>query len=90
MSAPRGAASQYNRGVNNRAVERLAAQQGYVEPGAGTKKTIYFYHNTGEVVGYDGGRATTWVRAEITSNVLHGFPIHPDNLPPTIRRQAGL
>jgi hypothetical protein len=75
---------------NVQAIEREAAQKGIVQPKPGTSTTKYFFYDTGKVVGYDGGKPTTWIRAEITSGTLHGHPVHPSNLPPPVRREAGL
>jgi hypothetical protein len=82
-----GGASQYVPGVNNKALEKLATQKGLViEHG----KTKYFFYKSDNVIGYDNGTATQWIRAEISSRVYHGHPMRVDRLPKAVRDAFGL
>jgi RHS repeat-associated protein len=67
-------AAQYLPTVNNRALERTPAQKGIVHEKNGGK-TLYFFYRSDDVVGYDQGKPTHWIRAEITSGTLHGHPM---------------
>ncbi len=82
-----GGAAQYLPGVNNKALEKLAAQKGFViEHG----KTKYFFYKSDKVIGYDNGTATQWIRAEISSRMYHGHPMRVDRLPKAVRDAFGL
>lgn len=79
---PRGAA-QYLPNVNNKALEKLATIKGHVIVQEGN--TIYFYYKFQKNIGYDGGVATKWIRAEISSRTLHGHPMRYERLPKEVR-----
>ncbi len=73
--------------MNNKALEKLAAQKGFViEHG----KTKYFFYKSDKVIGYDNGTATQWIRAEISSRMYHGHPMRVDRLPKAVRDAFGL
>jgi hypothetical protein len=76
-----GGPAQYVPGIGNRHLERFAAQHGVVAPKPGTSTTKYFYYDFGYTIGYSNGKATSIMRAEITSGTLHGHPRLPDEIP---------
>ena len=61
-------------------LERLALQKGYIVEHGGS---VHAYIEFDQTVGYNNGRATTWIRAELTNNRtnIHGHPFDPANLP---------
>jgi RHS repeat-associated protein len=72
-----GGPGQYLPGVNNRALEREALQNGTIirgvpeDPGS----TVHVLYRSDSVVGYANGEPTHWIRAEITAgNIFHGHP----------------
>ncbi|MDG9672348.1 hypothetical protein ONV78_31755 [Hahella sp. CR1] len=73
-------AAQYLPGINNKALKKLATQKGIVLEKPGGSQTKYFFYKSDEVVGYDNGEATQWIRAEITSGTYHGHPINENRL----------
>lgn len=82
-----GGAAQYVPGLNNKALEKLATQKGFVIDRGNTK---YFYYKSDKIIGYDNGTETQWIRAEITSRVYHGHPMRVDRLPKDVRDEFGL
>ena len=72
--------AQYLPGVNNRALETLAAQKGRMVTIPGNKNVKYFFYKSKEIIGYDQGVPTQWVRAEISSGALHGHPMNEKRL----------
>lgn len=68
------AVAQYDPNINSGAVERTALAMGM--PYKHSPSTTYFFYKSDKIVGYDNGRPTYWVRAELTSgDVYHGHPI---------------
>jgi RHS repeat-associated protein len=72
-----GGPEQYLPGVNSRALEREALQNGTIirgvpeDPGS----TVHVLYRSDSVVGYANGEPTHWIRAEITAgNIFHGHP----------------
>lgn len=70
--------AQYLPSTNVKVIEKdamlAAMKNGYLLKRDGG--TYYFFHRFDEVIGYDGGRATNWVRVELTSGkVYHGHPM---------------
>ena len=65
--------AQYIPGIDNNSWEYKAMFEGIpVTHGNGT---IYYFYDTGRIIGYDGGVPTTWIRAELTSGIYHGHPM---------------
>ena len=42
--------------------------------------TIYYFYDNGITIGYDQGKPTSWIRAELTSRTLHGHPMSTDRV----------
>ena len=80
MSAKKGdSAAQYLPGLNRVKVERSALMD---RPGVyksfddGVKKgTFYKFVKFDDVVGFDGGKGTKWLRVEWSSGYFHGHPM---------------
>jgi hypothetical protein len=77
----------YSSRVGIRELEEAAVRTGitHIRPGSGT---VEFYHNTGRIIGYDKGKPTTWVCAEVTPSYtypLHGRPMNPSGFPTLAR-----
>ena len=67
------AQAQYIPGIDNNSLEYKAMFEGIpVSHGNGT---IYYFYDTGQIIGFDGGQPTTWIRAELTSGFYHGHPM---------------
>lgn len=66
--------AQYLPGVNNKVLEKKALMHGdIVDLDKGAR---YFIYDTGKTIGYDMGKPTSYIRAELTSGgVYHGHPI---------------
>lgn len=62
-----------------RTLETLAIRKGIVRPKPDSQ-TLYFFYRHDQIVGYDGGEPTYWLRAEITSGSYHGHPISAERL----------
>jgi hypothetical protein len=75
-----GGDAQYLPDVNNKALEKLATQKGKVFTAPGNKNVTYFFYKSDKIIGYDQGKPTSWIRAEISSGSYHGHPINEDRL----------
>ncbi|MFO0808887.1 MAG: SEC-C metal-binding domain-containing protein [Gemmataceae bacterium] len=82
-----GGAAQYLPGVSNKGLEKIALEKGFVVEHGGAKHAFVQFD---QVVGYDGGKATTWIRAELSGGSYHGHPMHPNRLPQAVREHFGL
>lgn len=71
--------AQYVPGINVRLLEYTAMQRGIVHKKPNST-TLYFFYKSDSVVGYDQGKATQWIRAELTSGEFHGHPMNTDRL----------
>lgn len=70
-------AAQYLPTVNNAGLEMRALQRGIQHVDETKNGTVYFFYRFPHTIGYDGGKACNWVRAELTSgNVFHGHPMN--------------
>jgi len=69
-------ASQYRPGENNQALELEALRNGEVIRGDPTDPEggVHVRYDAGRVIGYDGGKPVTTLRAEISGDVYHGHP----------------
>lgn len=66
-------AAQYMPGVNNAKLERKALLKGlWIQRPNGAMWSIFKFD---QPVGYDGGKPTNWIRAEISSGTFHGHPM---------------
>ncbi len=65
--------AQYIPGINNIALEYEAMFKGI--PILHGNSTVYYFYDTGNIIGYDGGQPTTWIRAELSSGFYHGHPM---------------
>lgn len=66
--------AQYSPDVNHAQLERLALERG--QPVRHSGDTTYFFYKSDKIVGYDNGKPTYWMRAELTSgDVFHGHPM---------------
>ena len=66
-------AAQYMPGVNNAKLEKKALLKGlWIHRGNGALWSIYKFDKP---VGYDGGKPTNWIRAEVSSGTFHGHPM---------------
>ena len=71
--------AQYLPGIDHNDLEYKALFLGI--PHLHSNSTMYYFYNTGKVIGYDRGMPTTWIRAELTSGKgYHGHPIGIDRL----------
>jgi filamentous hemagglutinin len=66
--------AQYLPEIDNKTLEKIALSSSIkVEKSNGT---TYCFYKSDKIVGYDNGKPTQWIRAEITSgNEFHGHPI---------------
>lgn len=71
-----GGDAQYLPQVNNRALEKLATQKGQVVTFPGGKNVKYFFYKSDKIIGYDQGKPTYWIRAEVSSGAYHGHPMN--------------
>lgn len=72
--------AQYLPEVNNKALEKLATQKGTVFIPPGNKNVKYFFYKSDKIIGYDQGKPTNWIRAEVSSGAYHGHPMNEDRL----------
>ena len=72
--------AQYLPNVNNKELERLATQKGIVYSPPGNKNVKYFFYKSDEIIGYDQGIPTQWIRAEVSSGSYHGHPMNEKRL----------
>ena len=79
-----GNPAQYLPTVNNKVLENLALKKGFVVVNEGG--TLYFFYKFDDVIGYDNGTATKWIRAELSGGVFHGHPMKVDRLPSEVRK----
>ncbi|HEY8503913.1 MAG TPA: SEC-C metal-binding domain-containing protein, partial [Gemmataceae bacterium] len=87
FSAGKKAPAQYLPGIGNKGLEKIALEKGYImEHGGGYHAFIRFERT----VGYDGGKATSWIRAELSGGRYHGYPMHESRLPPEVIAHFGL
>lgn len=74
-----GGNAQYLPGINNNAIEKQALMKGNIVKYK-DKGVTYYIYNAGEIIGYDSGIATSWIRAELSSGFYHGHPIAGERL----------
>jgi hypothetical protein len=72
-------AAQYWPKEMGRTLETLAIRKGIVRPKPDST-TIYYFYRHDQIVGFDEGNPTYWIRAEITSGTYHGHPISEQRL----------
>ena len=72
--------AQYLPDVNIKELEKLAIQKGKVVTSPNGKNVKYFFFKSDRVIGYDQGKATHWIRAEISSGTYHGHPMNTERL----------
>jgi hypothetical protein len=72
-----GGNAQYLPGVDNQALELEGLKKGIVYD-RGTMH--YFFYKSPNVVGYDEGVPTQWIRAELSSGTYHGHPMNVKRL----------
>ena len=71
--------AQYLPGVDNKKLEYAAMFKGIPIKEKG-KNAIYYIYNTNEIIGYDRGKPTTWIRGELSSENYHGHPMALDRV----------
>ena len=71
--------AQYLPGINNGALEKEALLNGeyLLERDGGA---FWNFYRSNDYVGYDQGVKTRWIRAEYSSQTVHGHPINPKRL----------
>jgi hypothetical protein len=80
------APAQYLPGLSNKGLEKIALEKGFImEHGGGYHAYIRF----DRTVGYDGGKATSWIRAELSGGVYHGHPMAESRLPAEVLAHFG-
>lgn len=72
-----GNPAQYLPNISNAGLERLALQKGVVVQRGGA---YHAYLEFDQIVGYDDGIATRWIRAEVSGGTMHGHPVNFRNL----------
>ena len=78
-------AAQYMPGVNNAKLERKALLKGlWIHRSNGAIWSIYKFDKP---VGYDGGKPTNWIRAEVSSGTFHGHPMSEQRVQKYVRTQ---
>jgi hypothetical protein len=82
-----GGAAQYLPEVSNVGLEKIALQKGFVIQHGGA---YHSYVQFDKPIGYDNGRATNWIRAELSGQAYHGHPISESRLPKVVREFFGL
>ena len=76
-------AAQYLPGINNAKLERKALLKGlWIHRSNGAIWSIYKFDKP---VGYDGGKPTNWIRAEVSSGTFHGHPMSEQRVQKYIR-----
>ncbi len=76
-------AAQYMPGVNNAKLERKALLKGlWIQRPSGGIWSIYKFDKP---VGYDGGKPTHWIRAEVSSGTFHGHPMSEQRVKKYVR-----
>jgi hypothetical protein len=71
--------AQYLPEVNNNVLEKTALQKGIiVEKESGG--AFYSFFRSNDVIGYDQGKPTRWIRSEWSSGVYHGHPMKRDRI----------
>ena len=71
--------AQYLPGINNKKLEYEGMFKGIPIKEKG-KNVIYYIYNTNEIIGYDRGMPTTWIRSELSSGNYHGHPMALDRV----------
>lgn len=87
FSSGQGAAAQYMPGISNSGLEKLALQKGFVME---HNNGYHVYMRFDQTIGYDGGNATSWIRAELSGGAYHGHPMREARLPPEVRAFFGI
>ncbi|MCZ2341092.1 MAG: HINT domain-containing protein [Bacteroidales bacterium] len=74
----------------NNGLERTALMHGFIVDHGGS---YFAYIKFDKVVGYDGGKPTYWIRAEVSKSspfTRHGHPMSESRLPQAVRDHFGL
>lgn len=73
-----GNPAQYLPRISNRGLEKIALENGLVFEKHGA---FHSYLEFDQIVGYDNGIATRWIRSELTSGkTMHGHPVNLRNV----------
>jgi len=68
-------------GISHKGLEKLALEKGViVEHGGG----YHAYLEFDRPIGYNNGKPTNWIRAELSGGVYHGHPFDPTKLPSAV------
>jgi toxin YxiD len=77
-----GGPAQYLPEINNNGLEKIALEKGFIiEHGGG----YYSYIQFDRPIGYNNGRATSWIRAELSGGSYHGHPVLESQVPETAK-----